>query len=327
MEGRRIHKMSYLTITNYVLLGLICVVAVIGIIIINYFIIKRKNPQELISKIDEDMTSKVAQLNDTNKEKKSKKKDSQSPENKDPNIKAGSILLNFDRIINNMIVRDDGSLCSQVIQCSGINLDSMSDIEKASIEQAFIGLFNNVSFPLQIHIQTRALKYQDYSSICDQKIDYFEKQFKELVNDFNKLRKAPNENKHSLSTLLPQIQRRQKLFEYAKNLKQQMERVNEIDIIIQNTYYIIISCSAKDLGAYSNFKTQNVLDIASSELLNRSQIIIDSLIKCGIQAENLNSHQLVELLFNTFNSKEENLHKLKDLLNSGFYKLNSSSQN
>ena len=313
--------MGYLTITNYVLLGLICIAVVIGIIIINYFIIKKKNPQELISKIDEDITNKAIQLNTTTKEKKSKKKDSKSLENKDANIKNGSILLDFDRIINNMIVRDNGSLCSQVILCSGINLDSMSDMEKASIEQAFIGLFNNISFPLQIHIQTRALKYQDYSPICDQKIDYLEKRFKELVNDFNKLRKTPHESKHNLNTLLPQIQRRQKLFEYAKNLKQQMERVNEIDIIIQNTYYIIISCSAQDLGAYSNFKTQNVLDLASTELSNRSQTIIDSLIKCGIQAENLNSYQLVELLFNTFNSKEENLRKLKDLLNSGFYKL------
>ena len=313
--------MGYLTITNYVLLGLICIAVVIGIIIINYFIIKKKNPQELISKIDEDITNKAIQLDTTNKNKKSKNKDIKLPENKDSNIKNGSILLDFDRIINNMIVRDNGSLCSQVILCSGINLDSMSDMEKASIEQAFISLFSNISFPLQIHIQTRALKYQDYSPICDQKIDYLEKRFKELVNDFNKLRKTPHESKHNLSTLLPQIQRRQKLFEYAKNLKQQMERVNEIDIIIQNTYYIIISCSAKDLGPYSNFKTQNALDLASTELSNRSQTIIDSLIKCGIQAENLNSYQLVELLCNTFNSKEENLRKLKDLLNSGFYKL------
>ena len=181
--------MSYLTITNYVLLGLICIAVLIGIIIVNYFIIKKKNPQDLINKIDEDITNKAIQLNTTNKKGKSKKKDLQSPENKDPNVKTGSILLDFDRIINNMIVRDNGSLCSQVILCSGINLDSMSDTEKDSIEQAFIGLFNNISFPLQIHIQTRALKYQDYSSICDQKIDYFEKQFKELVNDFNNLRK------------------------------------------------------------------------------------------------------------------------------------------
>ena len=53
-------------------------------------------------------------------------------------------FMEFDRILNNMIVQNKGTKFTMAIKCKGINYDLMSDVEQISVEEGFITFLNTL---------------------------------------------------------------------------------------------------------------------------------------------------------------------------------------
>ena len=67
-------------------------------------------------------------------------------------------FMEFDEVVDNMIVRKKGSQYVMVIQCNGVNYDLMSEQEKIGVEEGFVQFLNTLRFPIQLYIQSRTLK-------------------------------------------------------------------------------------------------------------------------------------------------------------------------
>lgn len=314
-----------LEVINNILLGAIILLAVIIFFLIFHFFIKKKDISETLS----DINNKFNDIDNFEqiKLKNSKKKKKNAPvEHEDPNVYPARVLLDFDRICNDMIIRDDGSLYSMVIQCRGINLDLMSDEEKAVIERKFIDLLNNVTFPFQLHIQTRVLDFNTSISLYAQREKHFESELKSLVDKFNQLQLNQTENRREIKETARNILSKQKLYEYSKDLYRHVEKISHNSFVIQNSYYVCISCSSSELGLQSNSINQNYMDPAPAyiELTKRCEMIIHALQNCGVDAAILSSGQIAQLLYATFSQEEGNLLKLREAMESGMFRLYTS---
>ena len=72
-------------------------------------------------------------------------------------IESMNKFLDFDRIVDSMIVRKKGEQYVMVIQCKGVNYDLLGEEEKVAVERGFVEFLNVIRFPVQLYIQTRSL--------------------------------------------------------------------------------------------------------------------------------------------------------------------------
>ena len=70
-------------------------------------------------------------------------------------------FMEFDEVVDNMIVRKNNSQYVMVLQCNGVNYDLMSEQEKISVEAGFVQFLNTLRFPIQLYVQSRTLNLVD----------------------------------------------------------------------------------------------------------------------------------------------------------------------
>lgn len=101
---------------------------------------------------------KQEQGNNKNSDEKDKSKKSESGvQGRDTVHK----FMEFDEVIDNMIVRKNRTQYVMVIQCKGINYDLLSESEKEAVENGFTQFLNTLRFPIQLYVQTRSLNLHD----------------------------------------------------------------------------------------------------------------------------------------------------------------------
>ena len=64
-------------------------------------------------------------------------------------------FMEFDRILDNMVVQNDGTKFTMAIKCKGINYDLMSDMEQIAVEEGFITFLNTLRYPIQLYVQAQ----------------------------------------------------------------------------------------------------------------------------------------------------------------------------
>ncbi|MGE5316572.1 MAG: hypothetical protein ACM3ME_01155 [Chloroflexota bacterium] len=235
-------------------------------------------------------------------------------------------FLDFEKIANNMIVRENGSVFTMVIHCSGINFDLMSGNEKMMIEEGFIEFLNFIRFPIQLYVQTRKVDLKDSMKTYDGKIARISEQMKELVDRFDEAKANAGENQRELELLEYEIRRKQNLLDYATDLKENIEMMSINSNILQHRYYVVLSYHIEELGMMVNFSEEEVIDMVHTELFTRCRGIISVLAGCDIDAQILDSNGLAELLYMAFNRDDAEIYRLKDSMEAGFYRLYSSTE-
>ena len=59
-------------------------------------------------------------------------------------------FMEFDRILDDMIVQNNGQKFTMAVKCKGINYDLMSEVEQLAVEEGFITFLNTLKFPIQL---------------------------------------------------------------------------------------------------------------------------------------------------------------------------------
>lgn len=235
-------------------------------------------------------------------------------------------FLDFDKILSNMIIRDNGTKFTMVIHCSGINFDLMSESEKTMVEEAFIELLNFIQFPVQIYVQTRKVDLKDSLKTYGVKINAIENELRVLIDKFTNLKAEDPGNTEQLGIMSYEIQRKQNLYEYAVDLKKHIERLSVNSNVLQHRYYIAVTYYIEELGMMANFSEAEILEMAYTELYTRCQSITGALMGCDIDAKVLDSNSLAELLYMAFNRDDAEIYRLKDNMEAGFYRLYSTTE-
>ena len=212
-------------------------------------------------------------------------------------------MLEIAEIRDGIVIMNDGSFRS-VIMVKSINFDLMSGQEQEAVEYSYQGFLNSLDFPIQISIKTQRIDMQPY---------------------IDKLEKIRNEHDNMLLAMLMDDY----IF-YIENLSQQTN-------IMDKKFYVVIPFynvqdESKNLAQSKNFVSgmlqlfsksethvvinEATLEKAKTELRNRVQAVLGGLTQAGIRGLPLDTQELIELYYDTYNpdtATRQQLHNIDDL--------------
>jgi hypothetical protein len=207
--------------------------------------------------------------------------------------------LQIAEIRDGIVIMNDGSYRS-VIMVKSINFDLMSQQEQEAVEYSYQGFLNSLYFPVQIFLRSQRVDLQPY---------------------IEKLDKIRTEHDNMLLALLME--------DYITYIDQLSEQTN----IMDKKFYVVvpyfpIADVQKALTQSKNFfgglagifnsKEQHVvineaeLEKAKTELRNRVQSAMAGLLQCGVQGLPLDTQELIELYYDTYNPDTATRQQLKN---------------
>jgi hypothetical protein len=191
-----------------------------------------------------------------------------------------SLLIN--EIKDGVVVMRDGSLRA-VILASAINFDLMSAQEQDAVEFAYQGFLNSLHWPIQIVIKSQRIDLDGY---IDKLTQLRDEQDNPLLGDL--------------------------MDDYIYNIRGLLEEVN----IMDKRFYVVVpffpplSVTKNNLASNlkSIFKPTNVVTVGQNEfeeykreLTQRVQQVASGLVQMGIRAIPLNTQELIDLYYASYN--------------------------
>ena len=209
-------------------------------------------------------------------------------------------FMEFYDIKDDMIIKKEKQKYLMVLGCQGINYDLMSTVEKNAVEEGFIQFLNSLTMPIQLYIQTRKVNLTYSIEEYKSNLKSIEDRYMRLQYEYNQYRKDPNVEQQQLKKYNFELVKQRNLYEYTKDIIQNTENMSLNKNILNKNYYVVISYSPegeeKDL-----YESEEITDLAFSELYTKSQAIARVLNVCGVTSKVLNSMELSELLYVAYN--------------------------
>lgn len=279
---------------NMVLVILVLMIVILGGMVV--LIIFKRKKQEQVN-------------NENNSEKDKNKKSESGVQGRDTVHK----FMDFDEVVDNMIVRKNRTQYVMVIQCKGINYDLLSEAEKDAVENGFTQFLNTLRFPIQLYVQTRSLNLHDIIEQYREKVNNVQIEINQLDTRIKKAKMAGNRN--IIEKLEFEKRRKNNVLEYGNDISNYVERMSlKQNVLQQNTYVIISYYIAEFGGEINNYSKEEIDNISFSELYTRAQAVIRSLAAAEVMGRVLNSEELAELLYVAYNRDDSEVMQLKRAL-------------
>lgn len=226
------------------------------------------------------------------------------------NVKANSNVnstqnsLQIAEIRDGIVIMNDGSFRS-VIMVKSINFDLMSVQEQEAVEYSYQGFLNSLYFPIQIFERSQKVDLQPY---------------------IEKLDKIRTEHDNMLLALLMED-----YIDYIANIGQQTNIMDKKFYVTIPFFPVIdapnqpltqsVQQSKNFLSGFGDLFTKNDhhitinevdLENAKTELRNRVQAVLSGLLQCGIKGLPLDTQELIELYYDTYNPDTATRQQLKN---------------
>ena len=298
-------------------LGIFLIMIIMVLLIVFYiYLMKPKNPKKPVQT--------ETQIED---EEAEKKKVEQNYGKFTTNLTRESIFdfMEFDEIVDNMIVRKKGTQYIMVLQCNGVNYDLMSEQEKISVEEGFVQFLNTLRFPIQLYIQSRTLNLRDIIEDYKVRVDNLTIEIDKLNA---KIAQAKAQGNRALKEKL-EFERRRKLniLEYGISITDYVEKLSSNKNVLQQRTYVVVSYYSAEIGGgLDKFSKEEIYNMCFSELYTRCQNISSSLANSQITSSILDSEELAELLYVAYNRDESELLQLSKALDAQYDALYSTGK-
>jgi hypothetical protein len=206
--------------------------------------------------------------------------------------------LQIAEVRDGIVIMNDGSFRS-VVMVKSINFDLMSPQERESVEYAYQGFLNSLYFPVQIFIRSTKVDLRPY---------------------IERLDKIRSEHENMLLALL--------MDDYLAYISALAQQTNIMDkrFYVVIPYFPVVDVQ-KAITQSKNFftglkdlfsgKEQHVtineadLNAAKDELRNRVQAVLGGLQQSGIQGLPLDTQELIELYYDSYNPDTATRQQLK----------------
>lgn len=235
-------------------------------------------------------------------------------------------FMEFDRIMDKMIVQNGGSRFTMAIRCKGINYDLMSEMEQLSVEEGFITFLNTLKYPIQLYVQAQNIdlkgniaKYK--SNIEDLTVDY-----NNITEEYNKLASSFDVDEREMNRVTKERDRISNVYEYAHDIIRYVEKMSTNKNLLQRKFFVLVSYNTSEINAVDKFKKDEVIEMCSTELLTRCKGIISALSSCSVSGEILDSNELADLLYSAYNRDDKSLMSVKEAIEGGMLRLYSTSE-
>ncbi len=290
----------------------IVMLVILGVFGIVFFVVVKKQNEGIDSKSGKSSTS--------GKESSSKEKKHE--------IKKEDVFdfMEFDEISDNMIIQNKGTRYTMMIQCKGINYDLMSDVEQLSVEEGFITFLNTLTSPIQLYVQAQNLDLKGTIKVYKQHVDKIKEEFENVNQEYNRVNEAFDSTKEEISNIEKERNKTLNVYEYASDIVNYVERISLNKSLLQRTFFVLVSYNSSEINAIDRFSKEEVRNICYNELVTRAQSIINGLAGCSVAGRILNSNEIADVLYTAYNRDDKGLMSVKEALDSGFYRLYSTSE-
>ncbi len=302
---------SILTIILILMVILLIIFSIIFMVLQIKF--KRQNKKKVKTQIPS---------NEVNNKENAKEKKSTKAYPITYNKKSIFDFMEFDGIEDNMIVQKDGKRYIMVIECQGINYDLMSQMEKVGVEEGFQQFLNTLRFPIQIYIQTRTINLEKSIQNYKTRLKEIEQRYSKTVYDYNRMIQSGDYTKQQYEAAFFNLTKQRNLYEYARDIVENTERMSLNRNILNKKYYVILSFMPEEASS-TTYGTEELRNMAFSELYTKAQALIRTLSGCSVNGKILDSNELVELLYVAYNRDDSEIFGLDRAMEAGYEDLYS----
>ena len=234
-------------------------------------------------------------------------------------------FMEFDEVVDNMIVRKKGSQYVMVLQCNGVNYDLMSEVEKISVEEGFVQFLNTLRFRIQLYVQSRTLNLKDIIDSYKGRVDNLEIEIQKL--DAKIAQAKATGNKALLEKLDFERRRKINVLEYGSDITDYVEKLSSNRNILQQKTYVIVSYYTAEIGgSLENFSKEEINNMCFQELYTRCQNVASALANTQVSSKILDSEELAELLYIAYNRDEAELYQFSKALDAQYDALYSTGK-
>ena len=235
-------------------------------------------------------------------------------------------FMEFDRILDDMIVQKNGTRFTKAIKCKGINYDLMSEVEQLAVEEGFITFLNTLKYPIQLYVQAQNVDLKKTMALYKDNIRDLEDDYNNINNEYSKLASAFDTDEEELQKATKERDSITNVYEYARDMIKYVEKMENNKKMLKRSFYILVSYNTSEVISAEKFNKDELIDMCNTELTTRCQAIISALASCSVTGNMLNSNELAELLYNAYNRDDAGVMNVKENLESGFYRLYSTSE-
>lgn len=235
-------------------------------------------------------------------------------------------FMEFDRILDSMIVQNNGSRYTMAIKCKGINYDLMSEVEQISVEEGFITFLNTLRYPIQLYVQAQNVDLKSVIQEYKNNISGVKSDFERLDAEYNKVLESFESTTQEIEKVENERNKVLNVYEYASDIINYVERMSTNKSLLQRNFYVLVSYSTSEIAGADKFTKDELLNICYTELLTRAQAIISGLSSCSVEGRVLDSNEVADLLYMAYNRDDKGLLSVKEAIDSGFYRLYSTSE-
>lgn len=257
--------------------------------------------------------------------KQTGKKKAQTSSTKLQGIESVFKFLDFDTIVDSMIVRKNRTQYIMVIQCKGVNFDLLGEEEKLAVENGFTQFLNTLRYPVQLYVQSRSVNLKE-------SIEKYEDKINEVKNDIIKLdSQIKKESANGRMDLVRKLEfdrrRKMNILEYGLDITNYVSKLSQNrNVLQQNTYVAVAYYTSEFGGQISNYSKEEIDNIAFSELYTRTQTLIRALSSAGVTGRVINSEELAELLYIAYNRDDSELINLRKSIDAQYDSLYNTAK-
>lgn len=245
---------------------------------------------------------------------------------KEPSMNKQSIFkfMEFDTIVDSMIVQKSATRYLMVIGCQGVNYDLMSSVEKNGVEEGFVQFLNTLRDPIQIYIQTRSINLESSLQVYKDKLKEVEDKYRQMSYRYEQMRDSGEYTDEQLQKAYFELTKQANMCEYGESIIQDTERMSLNKNILNKNYYIVVPYYAAEAGN-DKMDEEEIRNRVFSELYTKCQSIISSIFACGVRGRILKSNELIELLYMAYNRDEAETFGVDKAMKAGYNELYSTA--
>lgn len=234
-------------------------------------------------------------------------------------------FMEFDEIVDNMIVRKNATQYIMIMQCNGVNYDLMSEDEKIAVEEGFVQFLNTLRFPIQLYIQSRTLNLRDIINEYKSRVDNLTIEIEKLDA---KIAQAQTTGNKALREKLEFEKRRKiNILEYGIDITDYVDKLSSNRNVLQQRTYVVVSYYSAEIGGgLEKYSKEEIYNMCFAELYTRCQNIASALSNSQISSTILSSEELAELLYVAYNRDESEILQLSKALDAQYDALYSSGK-
>ena len=235
-------------------------------------------------------------------------------------------FMEFDRILDGMIVQRNGSRFTKAIKCKGINYDLMSDVEQLAVEEGFITFLNTLKYPIQLYVQAENIDLSGTIRDYQKNIEGLKNEYNSVNEQYQKMASSFDVDEIELQKVSKNRDSLTNVYEYALDMIKNVEKMNRNKRMLQRNFYILLSYSTSEITSVEKFNKTELIDMCSTELTTRCQAVLGALASCSVTGNVLDSNELAQLLYNAYNRDDASIMNIKDSIESGFFRLYTVSE-